>query len=329
MSMTDRSRSTRHLVDPAVDAVLDVFPPFVFSAEALPAVRERMGRPVEGAPDPAELYPDVDRSEHRVPGADGDPDVRVLHYRLRGRAAGSPALLWMHGGGYVIGNADQDDLLCRRIATETGAAVTSVDYRLAPETPAPGPVDDCYAALAWVHENAASLGADRSRIAVGGLSAGGGLAACLAILARDRGEIPVGFQLLLSPMLDDRTATTEPAHPYAGEFVWTPDDNRFGWSAYLSGEAGKPEVSPYAAAARVESTAGLPPGFISVGSLDLFAEEDITYATRLMREGVPTELHVYPGGYHGFTMVADAWLTKAYYRDFIGALNRYFDRAVG
>jgi triacylglycerol lipase len=288
-----------------------------------------MGEPAEGAPDPAELYPDVDRTEHRVPGTDGGPDVRVLHYEPRGRAAASPALLWMHGGGYVIGNADQDDVLCRRIATETCAVVTSVDYRLAPETPAPGPVDDCYAALAWVHGNAASLGVDRCRIAVGGMSAGGGLAACLAILARDRGKIPIGFQLLIYPMLDDRTATTEPAHPYAGEFIWTPADNRFGWSSYLGGEPGKPGVSAYAAAARVESTAGLPAAFIGVGSLDLFAEEDTAYAVRLMREGVPTELHVYPGGYHGFNMVPDAWLTRAYYRDFSGALERFFSRNGG
>jgi acetyl esterase/lipase len=328
MSMTEHPTSTRHLVDPDVAAVLDVFPPFVFSAETLPTIREGMGRTIEGAPDPAEVYPDVERSEHHVPGTEGNPDVRVLHYGPRQPAATSPALLWIHGGGYVIGNADQDDLLCRRIATETGAAVTSVDYRLAPETPAPGPVDDCYAALSWLHRNAGSLGVDPSRIAVGGMSAGGGLAACLAILARDRGEIPVGFQLLIYPMLDDRTATTEPAHPYAGEFVWTPAANRFGWSAYLGGEPGKPDVSPYAAAARVESTAGLPATFISVGSLDLFAEEDTAYAVRLMREGVPTELHVYPGGYHGFNMVPDAWLTKAYYRDFIGALQRYFNRAV-
>ncbi|MFC5752413.1 alpha/beta hydrolase [Actinomadura rugatobispora] len=327
--MTDRAVSTRHLVDPAVAPALDVFPAFAFSAETLPAMRARMGRTVEGAPDPAELYPDVDRSEHRVPGAAGDPDVRVLHYEPRGRAAASPALVWMHGGGFVIGSADDDDLTCRRLASETGAVVTSVDYRLAPETPAPGPVDDCYAALAWVHGNAGELGVDGSRIAVGGASAGGGLAACLAILARDRGEIPVGFQALVYPMLDDRTATTEPASPYAGEFVWTPADNRFGWSAYLGGEPGRAGVSPYAAAARVESAAGLPAAFICVGSLDLFAEEDAEYAVKLMRGGVPTELHVYPGGYHGYTMVPDAWMAKAHHRDLLGALGRYFGRGAG
>jgi acetyl esterase/lipase len=326
MTMTDRSVRSRHLVDPDVAPALDAFTPFSFSAETLPAMRERMGRTVEGAPDPAILYPDVDRSERRVPGANGDPDVRVLHYVPRGRGAMSPALIWMHGGGFVIGSADDDDLVCRRLATETGAVVTSVDYRLAPETSAPGPLHDCYAVLAWVHESADSLGVDRSRIAVGGASAGGGLAACLAILARDRGEIPIGLQLLIYPMLDDRTASIKPASPYAGEFIWTPADNRFGWSALLGAEAGGADVSPYAAAARVESAAGLPPTFISVGSLDLFAEEDVEYAAKLMREGVPTELHVYPGGYHGFNMMPEAWMTKAYYRDFLGALDRHFNR---
>jgi acetyl esterase/lipase len=325
MSAADRIVSTRHLVDPEVAPALDVFPPFGFTAETLRAIRERLNQPAAGAPDPAELFPGVTRSVHRVPGASGDPDVTILLYEPGNRATPAPGLVWIHGGGFVIGAAANDDLVCRRIAAETGTVVASVDYRLAPETPAPGSVHDCYAALEWLHGQAGELGLDRERIAVGGGSAGGGLAACLAILARDRAEFGVSFQLLIYPMLDDRTASTADPHPYAGEFIWTPADNRFGWAALLGHEPGGEKVSPYAAAARVESTAGLPPAYISVGALDLFAEEDIEYARRLLREGVPTELHVYPGGYHGYNMVADARITRAHFRDFIGALDRHFN----
>jgi triacylglycerol lipase len=234
-------------------------------------------------------------------------------------------MVWIHGGGYIIGSAANDDLVCRRMAAQTGAVVASVDYRLAPETPAPGSVHDCYAALRWVHENAGSLGVDTACVAIGGPSAGGGLAACLAILARDHGEFPVSFQLLIYPMLDDRTASTVDPGPYVGEFVWSPASNQFGWASLLGHEPGGAGVSPYASAARVESVEGLPPTFISVGSLDLFAEEDIEYARRLLRAGIPTELHVYPGGYHGFNMAPDARITQAYFRDMIGALDRHFN----
>ena len=317
--------STRHLVDPETTPVLDAFEPFEFSLETLPAIRDGLRLGQAGLPDPAELYPGVTRSEHFVPGFDGDPDVGVLLYKPAGRTTPAPAMVWIHGGGFIIGKADDEDLACRRMAAETGAVVASVDYRLAPETPAPGPVHDCYAALRWVHENAGSLGVDTGRVAIGGASAGGGLAACLAILARDRGEYLVSFQLLVYPMLDDRTASTADPGPYVGEFIWTPASNRFGWTSLLGQSPGGPDVSPYAAAARVESVAGLPPTYICVGSLDLFAEEDIEYARRLVRAGVPTELHVYPGGFHGFNMAPTARITTAHFRDLIGALDRRFN----
>ncbi|WP_131105593.1 alpha/beta hydrolase [Ornithinimicrobium sufpigmenti] len=316
--------STRHLVDPEVAPMLEVFPPLNLSAETLPLVRQGMAVPVEGAPDPAEVYPDVTTTEKHVPGAEGDPDVRILYYEPTNRTTPAPALVWVHGGGYVLGSADADEMLCRRIATETNAVVASVDYRLAPETTAPGLVEDCYAALRWLHVNAADLGVDAGRIAVGGLSAGGGLAAALSLLARDRDEFPISYQLLIYPMLDDRTASTTDPHPHAGEFVWTPADNRFGWASILGHEPGGEDVSPYAAPARAESLTGLPPTFISVGSLDLFLEEDIEYARRLICEGVPTELHVYPGGFHAYDQMPEARITRAYYRDFVEALRRTF-----
>jgi triacylglycerol lipase len=300
--------STRHLVDPELIPSLDETPPFALSAETLAVARQGMVQPAPGT------LPEVRRTEHIVPGT----DVRVLLYEPPARTAPAAGLVWMHGGGYVMGSAEVDDPTCRRMAAETGAVVASVDYRLAPETTAPGPVEDCYAALSWL---SGELGG--ARLAVGGASAGGGLAACLAILARDRGEIPVGFQLLIYPMLDDRTASTVDPHPYAGEFVWTAADNRFGWTSLLGRAPGGPDVSPYAAAARVESVEGLPATFISVGALDLFTDEDVTYATRLLRAGIPTELHVYPGAYHGFRRVPEARATKVYLRDLVDALGRY------
>lgn len=235
-----------------------------------------------------------------------------------------PALLWIHGGGYVIGSADGEDAGVKSMVSAVGCAAVSVDYRLAPETPHPGPVEDCYAALKWMYTHASELGVDATRIAIGGASAGGGLAAALGLLARDRGEVPLVFQLLIYPMLDDRTVILADPHPYTGEFIWTAEANRFGWRSLLGQEPGGPDVSPYAAAARAESLAGLPPTFINVGSLDLFLEEDLEYARRLMRAGVPTELHVYPGAYHGFNMVADAQVTQAAARDELSALKRAF-----
>ncbi len=213
MTISDHTVSTRHLVDPEVAPMLDTYPHFEFAAATLPAIREQVNTPQPGMPDPAELYPDVTRTERFIPGLGSDPDVGILFYEPAGRATPTPAMVWIHGGGFIVGRAANDDLMCRRLAAQTGCVVASVDYRLAPETPAPGSVHDCYAALRWVHENAESLGVDTARVAIGGASAGGGLAACLAILARDRGEFPVSFQLLIYPMLDDRTASTVDAGP--------------------------------------------------------------------------------------------------------------------
>jgi Esterase/lipase len=179
--------------------------------------------------------------------------------------------------------------------------------------------------LKWLSTHADELSIDPNRIAVGGSSAGGGLAAALALLARDRGEIPLAFQFLLAPMLDDRTCTLAKPHPYTGEFIWTPDANRFGWTSLLGQEPGGPDVSPYAAAARAKHLEGLPATFLYVGALDLFLEEDLEYARRLTRAGAPTELHVYPGAYHGFRMVADAQVTQVAERDLLAALKRAFD----
>jgi triacylglycerol lipase len=318
--MTTTDTDARALVDPEMIEIAEAYPPFNVGAATLPAIREAIAQPRPGLPDPSEVYPGVVRAEHTVPGEPGEPDVRVLLYTPAEPGAPTAGLVWMHGGGYVFGTADMDELTCRRMVTETGAVVAAVDYRLAPETRAPGALHDCYAALRWLHAEAAGVGVAPARVVVGGASAGGGLAAGLAILARDRAELAVSFQLLVYPMLDDRT-TVDP-NPHAGQYVWMPSDNHFGWTSLLGSEPGGPDVSPYAAPARVASTDGLPPAFLAVGSIDLFAEEDIAYAARLLRSGVPVELHVYPGAFHGFELAATARTTAAHSRNLLAALRR-------
>ena len=314
--------TTRHLIDPELIALIDAFPPLQLTPESLPQVRAGFAEMFAQQAAMLPAFPDIEVSERRVPGPTGAPDVRVLVYLPKGSPRPLPALLWIHGGGYVAGSADEDDMTVKAIVSAVGCAAVSVDYRLSPETPHPGPVEDCYAALKWLHANVSELGVDAGRIAIGGASAGGGLAAGLGLLTRDRDEVPLAFQLLIYPMLDDRTVTTADPHPYTGEFLWTHDANRFGWTALLGQEPGGASVSPYAAAARAESVANLPPTFISVGALDLFLDEDMEYARRLLRAGVPTELHVYPGAYHGFNLAPEAQVTQANQRASLGALRR-------
>jgi acetyl esterase/lipase len=313
--------TTRHLVDPELAAILDQIPISVLTTETLQQIRAMSAR----ASAPLPQFPDLSIREHFIPGPEGAPDVRVLVHLPTAKQGPLPVLLWMHGGGYIMNSADANDPTINNIVSAIGCAAVSVDYRLAPETPHPGPIEDCYAALKWLSTHADELGIDPTRIAVGGSSAGGGLAAALALLTRDRGEFSLMFQFLLAPMLDDRTCTLAQPHPYTGEFIWTPDANRFGWTSLLGQEPGGTDVSPYAAPARAEHLEDLPAAFINVGALDLFLEEDLEYARRLTRAGVPTELHVYPGAYHGFRMIANAQVTQAAERDQLSALKRAFD----
>lgn len=255
--------------------------------------------------------PTVARTDHVLPG---DPLVRVRVYRPADRdpAAPLPCLLWIHGGGHVIGEVFQDDPLMERLVRTVGLVAVSVDWRRAPEHPYPAEIDDCYAALRWVYAEAERLGVDADRIAVGGASSGGGTAAGLALLARDRGGPPIAFQLLVYPMLDDRTDGA--SHAWLnGTNLWHPCKNALAWAAYLGGAD---PVPAYAAPARAEELRGLPPAFLAVGDLDLFAEEDASYAARLIAAGVPTELHIYPGGVHGFDLfVPDGYLSRRLARD--------------
>ncbi|QNA87064.1 alpha/beta hydrolase [Sphingomonas sp. So64.6b] len=296
-------------------------PPLTLNEDILPLLRENFGATLQLQECPQAIE-EVEAVRRTVPGRIGDPETGIVLYVPRKAGVIRGAILHMHGGGYVTGNAHVLIPAYRKLAMELDCAIVSVDYRLAPETRFPGAVEDCYAALAWLVGEAVALGVDRSRIGLMGESAGGGLAAALALLTRDRGEYELAFQHLIYPMIDDRTCVAEEPHPYAGEFVWTPQSNSFGWRCLLGSEPGGPDVSPYAAAARVTNLRGLPPTFINTGALDLFVDEDINYAQRLIRAGVPTELHVYPGAYHGFHFVADARSTQRAYSDSYDALRR-------
>jgi acetyl esterase/lipase len=213
------------------------------------------------------------------------------------------AMLWIHGGGYVIGNAEQDDALCRRFARELGITVASVDYRLAPEHPYPAALEDCHAALTWL---AGLPAVDPARVAIGGASAGSGLAAALALMARDRGEVTPTLQLLAYPMLDDRSGSGPDNPNYR---LWGPKSNRFGWAAYL-GDA-DPRV---AVPARHDDLSGLPAAWIGVGTNDLFHDEDVAYAERLTQAGVPCHLEVVAGAFHGFDLVVPkAEVSRAFF----------------
>jgi acetyl esterase/lipase len=241
----------------------------------------------------------VQRDDHLV---EGDPPVRVRVHRPTGLEGPAPAVVSMHPGGYILGSYEDDDFRHDRLSPSLGYIGVAVEYRLAPETPYPGPLEDCYRALRWVFQNAEALGVDAGRIGILGASAGGGLAAALALLARDRGEVPVAFQQLLYPMLDDRR--TSPTSGWDA-LVWNPANNELGWSCYLGELYDNDDVPVYAAAARATDLSGLPPTFLCVGTLDLFCDEDIDYAQRLNHAGVPVELHVYPAVPHAFDMMMD------------------------
>lgn len=247
----------------------------------------------------APAIPGVVISDHNAPGPEGAPAVMVRIYQPENRPDRLPALLWIHGGGYVLGSVEGDEMKAKSLCLSLNCVVASVEYRLAPEHPFPAPVEDCYAALKWLAVNADQFGINPARIAIGGASAGGGLAAGLGLLVRDRAEVDICYQLLIYPMIDDtNVAQAGPGVPDAP--VWTRANNRIGWRAYLQQEPGSAGVSPYAAASRAEDVSGLPPTYIGVGTPDLFRDEDIAYAHRLMAADVPTELHVYTDGFHGF-----------------------------
>ena len=232
----------------------------------------------------------------------GDGTKVLLRWYAKDGAAPGSAALYLHGGGMILGSVTLYDAPIARYVSASGVPMLAVDYRLAPEHPDPTPVEDVYAGLRWLHDHAAELGVDPARIAVMGDSAGGGLAAGVTLLARDRGGPAVAHQILIFPMLDDRTTTPDPELvPFA---TWNYEDNATGWSALLGDRAGGPDVSPYAAPARAADLTGLPPTYLEVGQLDIFRDEDLDYARRLGASGVDVEFHLHPGVPHEFETFA-------------------------
>lgn len=242
--------------------------------------------------------------------------VTVRVHRPTAPSTVAPALLWIHGGGYVMGTAALDDKVCSRFARKLGVTVVAVNYRLAPEHPYPAALEDCYSALTWL---SGLSSVDSARLAIGGNSAGGGLAAALALMARDRGEIAIATQLLVYPMLDDRTVE-RPDAAHSKLRLWSQRSNRFGWTSYL-GDADRAVAVP----ARRYDLAGLAPAWIGVGDFDLFYEEDLVYAERLKAAGVPCEIEVIPGAFHGFDVVMPTSnVARSFFDSQCAALRRAF-----
>ncbi|QYC39516.1 Carboxylesterase NlhH [Nonomuraea coxensis DSM 45129] len=313
-------------LDPELRAAIEAAPMPVVDLAAMTPEELRARRAETAAFVAAVPRPETEVSieDRHVPGPDDAPEVRVRIYRPPGGGTELPGLYWIHGGGMIMGSPEFDDAMMIDYVERLGLVAVSVDYRLAPEHPHPAPVEDCYAGLAWTAKSAAELGIDPARLAVGGASAGGGLAAATVLLARDRGGPDVAFQLLICPMLDDRDATHS-SEQHADAVVWDRAANRYGWKALLGERAGGPGVSPYAAPARAEDLSGLPPAFVDVGEMEVFRDEDMDYASRLARAGVSTEFHLYPGAFHGFDMmVPDAALSRRAREARIAALRRAY-----
>jgi acetyl esterase/lipase len=284
-------------IAPMADAMADATPPAVGDVEG----RRAMWEPIIGAASTAQPIPaDVTTTDDYATAEDG-AQIPVRWYAKDGAATRSAAL-FLHGGGYIFGHIDLFDGAVSRYVGSSGVPMLSVEYRRAPEHPFPTPLEDAYAALVWLHDNAERLGVDHDRIAVMGDSAGGGMAAALTILARDRGGPSIARQILLMPMLDDRRTTPDPhIEPLA---LWSYDDSKTAWPALLGDAAGGPDVPATAAPARLVDARGLPPAYIEVGQIDVFRDEDLAYATTLSRAGVPVEFHLHPGVPHEFDSIA-------------------------
>jgi acetyl esterase/lipase len=269
-----------------------------------------------------ELFPDVAHEARTIPGPQGAPDIPIDVFRRRDGQRGGPGFLYLHGGGMIAGGA-LDGVTCAfDLIRERDAVVVTPTYRVAPQNPDPAPIEDCYATLVWMAGAADELGFDETKLLIGGISAGGGLAAGVTLLARDRSGPALAGQVLLCPMLDDRNDTVS-ARQMAGVGIWDQGSNATGWRAYLGERAGGPAVSIYAAPARATDLSGLPPTFIDVGSAETFRDEAVAYASSIWAAGGDCELHVHAGGFHGFEFIApttsiavhagqarDAWLRR-------------------
>lgn len=260
----------------------------------------------------------VVQEDRTIPGPEGEPDISVRITRPKNADAVLPGIYFIHGGGMVLGDVEGENVGATTISEQVNAVVVSVEYRLAPENPYPAPVEDCYAGLVWMAEHAAELGIDPARIALYGGSAGGGLVLATALLVRDRKGPKVAFQMPIYPMIDDRNETAS-SHEISDVGIWDRSANIEAWQWYLGGN----DADEYAAPARAQDLSGLPPTFIDVGTVDMFRDEDIVFANRLMQAGVPTELHINPGSYHASEIFApEAELSRRIWAMRLDALRR-------
>lgn len=310
-----------YAIDPELLPWLDMLPPATFTDhESLLAIRGQQSQLGDLLPAYEPTNP-VDVRDTTVPGPSDAPDVPVRIYRPANRTEAVPGLVYIHGGGFILGNLDMFHAHVLRLVDELGIVIVSVDYRLAPEHPFPAPVEDCYAALTWTAAKAGELGIDPERLGIGGESAGGGLTAGTVLLARDRGGPALCFQFLGIPELDDRL-DTESMRDYVDTPLWNRPNAVFSWTSYLGTEPGGDDVSPYAAPARATDLAGLPPAFVTTCQYDPLRDEGIEYARRLAHAGVPVELRHYPATFHGSSYIESAAVTQRMFADEIEALRR-------
>jgi acetyl esterase/lipase len=322
----DLDRSLSERVDPELRPGLAVWRASwrPLPREDFTAFREQHNRQALAALAGTTLPATVEIEDVVAPGPPGDPPIRIRLYRPANAGSPAPGLYFVHGGGMVLGLVETSDAHLCDYVQALGCVAASVDYRLAPEHPHPAPVEDCYAGLRWFADHAEELGIDPARLAIYGRSAGGGLAAGTALLARDRGGPTLAFQLLVAPMLDDR-AITHSSTAFGEHIVWGPADNATGWWSLLGDRTATDDVPIYAAPARADDLAGLPPTLVEVGELETFRDECIEYARRLLEAGVATELHVYPGAFHSFDQMApDSSLARRAHYNKLEALRRAF-----
>lgn len=302
-------------LDPELRQIAAMSPPPVY--DDLPAARRMVAQMQQYLP-PVDTS-GVDWDERQIPGPDAAPSIAVRIYRPNHRPQPGAALVFFHWGGFVLGDLTTEHARCVLLAREVGCLVVSVDYRLAPEHPFPHGLEDCYAALQWTAGHTAELGIDPARIAVGGTSAGGGLAAAVALLARDRGGPAIAMQYLGYPVLDDRMIT-ESANAFTATPNWTAGANRLMWHYYLGGSSAN--RSPYAAPARADDLGGLPPAYLWTAEFDPLRDEGLAYAERLIRAGTAVDLRNYAGTFHGFDQAPGATIARLAQHDQIVALRR-------
>jgi triacylglycerol lipase len=312
---------SERLIDAQLLGILQQMPSLETTADTLQVMRDALSAWKLPAPEAAEVA-----CEERFIETGVGRHIRILVYTPK-VATPTGGLLWIHGGGMVMGAPEMNDAPNRYLAQQAGCIVIAIAYRLAPEEPYPAGLEDCYEVFQWMDKQAPTLCIPRDRIAVAGESGGGALCAGLSLLARDRGNTPPSAQFLMFPMLDDRTGTSvDPTPmPFSGEFAWHRSSNRFCWDAVLGNSVTESAVPGYASPGRAETLSGLPPTFLSVGDVDLFIGEDLRFAQQLIRDGVSTELHVYPGAAHGFTAWgADTKIAQRCQQEFWDAIVRHF-----